>query len=347
MQAFIAIFLIALAATAVGTPQVRRLALSLGFVDQPEARKLHEEAMPLLGGVAIIGGALFGVLVVTFLVYGRIPPSIAGVLLAAGVVAVVGLIDDRLGLPAWVKLAGQLAGFVILASFGIRVQLPLPEVLNYVVTFLWLAGISNAVNFLDNMDGLSAGVSAVAAAFILLLAVVGDQVLVAALAAAVLGASLGFLRYNFPPAQIFMGDAGSLFLGFLLAVLALQLRFPANSNFVTWMVPVLVLGLPIFDMTLVVISRLRRGLSPNTPGRDHVSHRLVDSGFTGRETVLILYLVSGTLGLAGIFITQATIAEGYFMGTAVALAALWAIWRFEQQSAAFHLMHASKDRDAS
>jgi UDP-GlcNAc:undecaprenyl-phosphate GlcNAc-1-phosphate transferase len=268
-------------------------------------------------------------------------------LLAAGVVAVVGLIDDRLGLPAWAKLAGQLAGFVILASFGIRVQLPLPEALNYLITFLWLAGISNAVNFLDNMDGLSAGVSAVAAAFILLLAVVGDQVLVAALAAAVLGASLGFLRYNFPPAQIFMGDAGSLFLGFLLAVLALQLRFPANSNFVTWMVPVFVLGLPVFDMTLVVISRLRRGVSPNTPGRDHVSHRLVDSGFTGRETVLILYLVSGALGLGGVFITQATIAEGYFMGTAVTLAALWAVWHFEQQSAVFHQLQRREDNDTS
>lgn len=347
MQAFIAIFLVALAATAVGTPPVRRLALSFGFVDQPEARKLHKEAMPLLGGVAIIGGALVGVLMVTFLVYDRIPRSIAGVLLAAAVVAVVGLIDDRVGLPAWTKLAGQLAGVAILAGFGIRVQLPLPEILNYVITFLWLAGISNAVNFLDNMDGLSAGVSAVGAAFILLLAVVGDQVLVAALAAALLGASLGFLRYNFPPAQIFMGDAGSLFLGFLLAVLALQLRFPANSNFVTWMVPVFVLGLPVFDMTLVVISRLRRGVSPNTPGRDHVSHRLVDNGFTERETVLLLYLVSGALGLGGVFITQATIAEGYFMGTAVALIALWFIWRFEQQSAALRHGHPSQDRNVS
>ena len=106
---------------------------------------------------------------------------------------------------------------------------------------------------------------------------------------------LGFLRYNFPPARIFMGDVGSLFLGFLLAVMGIQLRFPENSNFVTWMVPVFLLGLPIFDMTLVVVSRLRRGLSPNTAGRDHTSHRLVRLGFSSREAVLILYLFSGCL----------------------------------------------------
>jgi hypothetical protein len=145
--------------------------------------------------------------------------------------------------------------------------------------------------------GLSAGIAAVTTSFILLLALTNGQFLVSALAAALLGACLGFLRYNFPPARIFMGDVGSLFLGFLLAVMGIQLRFPENSNFVTWMVPVFLLGLPIFDMTLVVVSRLRRGLSPNTAGRDHTSHRLVRLGFSSREAVLILYLFSGILGM--------------------------------------------------
>jgi UDP-GlcNAc:undecaprenyl-phosphate/decaprenyl-phosphate GlcNAc-1-phosphate transferase len=251
------------------------------------------------------------------------------VLLASTVVALTGLVDDRLGLPAWLKLLGQFAGFIILAYFGIRVQLPIPDLLNHAITFLWLAGISNAINFLDNMDGLSAGVSAVAAAFILLLAVLQEQVLVSTLSAAVLGACLGFLRYNFKPAKIYMGDAGSLFLGFLLAVLGIQLRFPQNSNFVTWMVPVLVLGLPIFDMALVIISRIRRGISPNTPGKDHISHRIVQMNYTQREAVLILYLMGGILGMIAIFVTQATLSESLIIGGLVALAALYAIWWFE------------------
>ena len=244
--------------------------------------------------------------------------------------AAVGLIDDRLGLPAWVKLGGQLCGSIILVYFGIHVQLQLPSAANYAITILWLVGISNAINFLDNMDGLSAGVSAVAASFILLLATVEGQFLVAALAAALLGATTGFLRYNFYPAEIYMGDAGSLFLGFMLAVLAMQLRFPQNSSFVTWMVPFFILGVPIFDMVLVVFSRLRRGVSPNTPGQDHVSHRLAGRGFSQREAVLILYLFAGICGMVAVFITQATMEEGYFIGLAAAVLAATAIWRLDR-----------------
>ena len=222
MRAFIAIFLVALAATAVGTPQIRRLAVNLGFVDEPQGRKTQAQPIPLLGGLAIIAGMLLAVMVAFYFSYGRIPRPVSGVLLASGIVAAVGLIDDRLGLPAWVKLGGQLCGSIILIYFGIHVQLQLPSAANYAITILWLVGISNAINFLDNMDGLSAGVSAVAASFILLLATVEGQFLVAALAAALLGANTGFLRYNFYTAEIYMWDAGSLFLGFMLAVLAMQ-----------------------------------------------------------------------------------------------------------------------------
>ncbi len=331
MRAFIAIFLVALAATAVSTPQLRRLAYYLGYVDSPDRRKFQENPIPLLGGLAIIVGVLLAVSLAFFITLGRIPQSVAGVLLASDIVAVVGLIDDRRQLPAWAKIGGQLCGFFVLVQFGIRVQLPVPEILNYMITFLWLAGISNAINFMDNMDGLSAGVCAVAAAFILLLATVNDQFLVAALSAAILGACLGFLRFNFYPAEIFMGDAGSLFLGFLLAVLAMQLRFPENSNFVTWMVPVFILGLPIFDLVLVIFSRLRRNLSPGTPGRDHLSHRMVDQGLTQREAVLTLYLVTGVFGLVAVFVTQATVYEGYFMGLVTAILSIVAIWRLDRK----------------
>lgn len=329
MRALLAIFLFALMISAVSTRQFRKLAVQIGFVDPPSARKLHGQPIPLLGGVAIIIGILLAILLAVYIAYGTLPRTVAGVLSASGIVALVGFVDDRLGLPAWAKIGGQLLGFLVLAYFGIRVRLPIPEPLNFAITILWLVGISNAINFLDNMDGLSAGISAVAASFILLLGAIHDQFLVAALAAGILGATLGFLRYNFYPAQIYMGDTGSLFLGFLLAVLGIQLRFPDNSNFVTWMVPVLVLGVPIFDMILVVFSRIRRGLSPNTAGKDHLSHRVVRLGFSQREAVLILYLIGGALGMLALFVTEASIPEGYLIGGLVALMAVYWLWRLD------------------
>ncbi|MFZ0549085.1 MAG: MraY family glycosyltransferase [Candidatus Promineifilaceae bacterium] len=333
MQIVIFVFLTALALTAFSTPLVRRFSIWIGFVDAPAERKLHKEPMPLMGGVAIFGGAIIALLVLSSILPKSInisAPQIIGMLLASGIVALIGLIDDRRGLPARAKLAGQMLGFLILVFFGIQVRLPLPDWFNLIITFLWLAGISNAINFLDNMDGLSAGVSGVVASFILLLAIFNGQYLVASLSAAILGACLGFLRYNFHPAKIFMGDAGALFLGFLLAVLGLQLRFRDNINAVTWMVPVFILGLPIFDTSLVVVSRLRRRVNPfTTAGKDHVSHRLVELGFSQREAVLILYLITGAFGMIGLFVANADIGEAYFVGATVALLSLIAIWRLE------------------
>ena len=333
MRVFIFIFLIALAVTALSTPFIRRFAVWTGFIDTPAARKVHKEPTPLLGGLAIVGGALLAFLVL----WAALPksiraPEVIGVLVASMVVAFTGLIDDRRRLPAYLKLGGQVLGFLIVIYFDIQVRLPVPSWLNYLLTFFWLIGISNAVNFLDNMDGLSAGVSGVAAAFILLLGVTNDQYLVAALAAAILGACLGFLRFNFKPARIFMGDAGSLFLGFLLAVLCIQLRFPDNVNFVTWMVPVFIMGLPIFDTTLVIISRMRRRVNPlTTAGKDHLSHRIVRRGYSEIEAVLILYLFGGAFGMAGLFITEASIEEGYVLGGTAVILGLYAIFRLERR----------------
>jgi UDP-GlcNAc:undecaprenyl-phosphate GlcNAc-1-phosphate transferase len=154
---------------------------------------------------------------------------------------------------------------------------------------------------------------------------------VGALSIAVLGACLGFLFYNLNPAKIFMGDSGALFLGFTLAAIGIKLRFPDNVEFVTWMVPVLVMGLPIFDTTLVIISRLRRRLNPaTTPGKDHVSHRLAAAGMTNREAVLTLYVVSFLLGLLAIFVTEASVLEGYIVGGLVVLAGTYWLWRMER-----------------
>jgi UDP-GlcNAc:undecaprenyl-phosphate GlcNAc-1-phosphate transferase len=195
---------------------------------------------------------------------------------------------------------------------------------------MWVVGLTNSLNLLDNMDGLSSGVAAVCAAFFVVMAALSRQTYVGALSAALLGASIGFLAYNFNPASIFMGDAGSMFLGFMLAAIGIKLRFPDNVPFVTWMVPIIVMGMPIFDTTLVFISRLRRGKNPlTTPGKDHVSHRLVKRGFTTREAVMTHYLISGAYGMVAILVTQASIIEGYLLGGATALVSLYGIWFFE------------------
>jgi UDP-GlcNAc:undecaprenyl-phosphate GlcNAc-1-phosphate transferase len=187
------------------------------------------------------------------------------------------------------------------------------------------------MNLLDNMDGLSGGIAAIAALFFLLFAAMSKQYLVGALAAALVGACAGFLFYNFNPATIFMGDTGSLFLGYVLAAVGIKLRFPDNSAFVTWMVPVLVLAVPIFDTTLVIISRLRRGLNPlTTPGKDHLSHRLTRLTGSPREAVLICYLLGGMAGVVATFVTQASVPEGYAVGVAVLAAGIYGLWRMER-----------------
>lgn len=325
MLAIVLIFLIALAVTSVSTPWVRRIAIALHFVDEPTQRKLHTTPMPLLGGLAILGGAL-----VVLAVYFRAEKQILGVLGAACVMAAVGLWDDRRPLHPWLKFAGQLIAIAITAYLGVRVRLPAPLLVNYALTVVWLGAVTNAINFLDNMDGLCAGVSAVAAAFITLLAALNGQFLIAPMAAAVLGACLGFLRYNFQPARIFMGDAGSLLLGFLLAVMTLQLRFPGRPNTVTWLAPLLILGIPLFDLGLVFISRLRRRVNPlTTAGKDHLSHRLVRAGFSQRETVLILYLLGGAFGMQAIFVTQTQPLEAYLVAGVTAVLLLYGVWLAE------------------
>jgi UDP-GlcNAc:undecaprenyl-phosphate GlcNAc-1-phosphate transferase len=180
------------------------------------------------------------------------------------------------------------------------------------------------------MDGLSGGIAMIAAVFFTLLAAMSRQYLVGALAAALAGACAGFLIYNWNPAHIFMGDAGSLFLGFLLAAVAIKLRFPSNTVTVTWLIPVMVLAVPIFDTTLVFISRLRRGKNPlTTPGKDHLSHRLARLTGSRREAVLLCYLLAGAIGLVSIFLTQASQREALVVAVFVAALAAYGIWWLE------------------
>jgi UDP-GlcNAc:undecaprenyl-phosphate GlcNAc-1-phosphate transferase len=321
------VFALAFGIAVVGTPAMRRAALRFDVVDRPSARKRHLEPVPLLGGLAIYGAVLGSIALYPDR---RALVQLAGIAIGASWMSFWGLLDDRLGLAASVKLLAQLAAAAILIASGIRIALPGPEWADLALTVLWVVGITNAFNLLDNMDGLSSGVGAVAAGWFLLLAAMNGQFLVGGLAAGVLGACLGFLRYNFNPARIFMGDSGSLFLGFVMAALAIKLRFPTNVNWVTWMVPVLVLGVPIFDTTLVFVSRLRRGRNPlTTPGTDHLSHRLARLGWTRREVVLALYLVGCVLGGLALFISLASPGEAYALLAIVAAIAVAAIVRLE------------------
>ncbi len=324
---YVLVAITALVLAAVATPMVRRVAWRYGFVDQPSVRKVHAAPMPRLGGVAIYLG-----FIVALLLLGtrfRIN-ELVGIMVGATLVSIIGGIDDRRPVNPLPKLAVQALAAGILIFSGVQVQMFHTQWINVLVTIVWVVGITNALNFLDNMDGLSAGVATVAAGFFLLLAALSGQYLVGALAAALLGACIGFLFYNFNPASIFMGDSGSLFIGFVLAAIGIKLRFPDNVNIVTWMAPALALGLPSMDTTLVVISRLRRGKNPlTTPGKDHVSHRLARLTGSKREAVLMCYLIGGVFGMVSIFITTATVLEGYLVGLAVAGIVAYALWWLE------------------
>lgn len=324
----ILIFASALILALGATPVIRRVASRLGIVDRPDARRVHLAPVPLLGGIAIYAG-----FIVALLLFGEgwVVSQAIGILVGATIVSFLGIWDDRWGVRPVLKLSGQAIAAGILIISGVQVSfLPHPA-LNIAITLLWIVGITNALNLLDNMDGLSGGVGAVAAGFFLLLAAWNGQYLVASLAAALLGVCIGFLVYNFNPATIFMGDAGSMFLGFILAVVGIKLRFPGRPNAITWMIPVVVLGLAIFDTTLVVFSRLRRGINPLTnPGKDHVSHRLVLLGLSQRQAVVLLYGVCGVLGLVGVVIMHSSLAQAYLAGAAVFLAGLVSLIALER-----------------
>lgn len=342
---YLLIFASALLLALGSTPVFRWLAPRLGFMDTPSSRKVHQSPVPRLGGMAIFAAFVVALVLFQDRFYLN---QLVSIFLGATMISFLGLWDDRKSLPAGVKLVGQMvaAGIVVLTDVSISL-FPFP-VMNYVATILWFVGITNAMNLLDNMDGLSAGVATTAAGFFFLLAAHSGQFLVGGLTAAMLGACIGFLFYNLNPARIFMGDSGSLFIGFMLAAIGLKLRFPLVPTTVSWLIPVLVLGLPIFDTALVFISRLRRRCNPlTTPGRDHLSHRLVERGMTQREAVLTLCLTSGLLGGVAMFVSSAGMLEGVITGSAVVLAGLYLFWKFEwkRRPAAESLTTIEKSED--
>ncbi len=315
------------------TPLARRLARRLNIMDQPSGRKIHTTATPYLGGLAIYAG-----MAVALLLFSPQAYLVETLAIGAGAswLALVGLLDDHHGLPAYQKFLAQFVAGIVLVLAGVSIRLTSQPLIDAGLTILFVAAITNAVNFLDNMDGLAAGLTGIAAGFFFLLAVGEGQGLVSSLAGAICGAAIGFLIFNFNPASIFMGDMGSLVLGFMLAVLAIKLRFNAPLSISTWSVPLLVLGLPIFDITLVVFTRLREGRSPTEAGKDHTSHRLVQMGLSRRNAVLVLYGVCIALGVMALIVNRvppdtALILVLATLGVALIAFIALEIFRYRQQ----------------
>lgn len=310
---YIAAFSVALVVALGVTPLARRVALRFGIVDHPNDRKIHSDPVPYLGGLAIVaafvaavtGGALLRQVSGGY-------EEMAAILLGGLVLAGIGLWDDLKVVPGWVKVPVEILLGVSLYFVGSRAQLFGFWPLDLLLTVAWVVGVTNAVNYMDNMDGLTAGLVAIASTVFAVLAAVSGQFLVASLSAALAGCALGFLWHNRPPAKIFMGDAGSLFMGFVLAALGLKLRFD-NIARVTFFVPVAVLAVPILDALMVSVSRVRRGLSPIHPGKDHTSHRLVRVGIPSRAAVGMIYFGAAASGWLGVVIAFARPGTAYML----------------------------------
>ena len=310
------------------TPLTRQIAMHLGVVDKPVlARKIHTDNKPMMGGLAI-----FVAFAVSLFLFS--PPQhireLAAIILGAGMVALVGLLDDRFDLSVGLRFAVMGAAALVLVLAGIQIRLFGSPFLDVPATIIWVIALTNALNFLDNMDGLSAGLSAIGAGFALLIALSQGQILVSLLAAALLGSAIGFLVYNFNPASTFMGDMGALSLGFILGVIAIKLEFAGQPTLVSWMVPVFALAVPIFDINLVVWTRLAEGRKPWLGDKDHTSHRLMALGFTQRQTLFILYGAAVLFGFIGLLISAApmmiALKIGIFMFGIVAVLYGLMIW---------------------
>jgi len=305
------------------TPRMREAAIRFGIVDRPDGRlKTQREPVPYLGGLAIYLAFLLA-LALTL----RFSEHVLGILLAGSIVVILGLIDDLGQLGPWIKLAGQLVAVGVLIKSGIYIQLTfLPPVVAVALSVLWLLAVTNAFNLIDVMDGLSAGNALVASLILLVVADIDGGVTAATLLAALAGACLGFVRYNFAPARIYMGDAGSMFLGMLLGALAMDNAY-TQRNVVGALAPALVLGLPLFDMLFVMYIRRRRGMPMMLGSPDHFALRLRRWRLSTRQTVVLSYVVTGALGAAALGITLLPLVGALSVLGAVVLLALGsALW---------------------
>lgn len=317
-------FVVSFAFSFATTPLVRRLAFRIGegAVDIPkDARRMHKKPTPRIGGIAII----FGFMVAT-LCFAEPSRQLAGTLAGAGIIAVMGFIDDCKNLDAKLKFVIQIiAALVVIFVGDIKIDVftnpnvlssnpywVLPSWLSVVLTVLWIVLITNAVNFIDGLDGLAAGVSAIMSVSLVFISIRVGEYPIAILGIALMGSCFGFLPFNFNPAKIFMGDTGSTFLGFMLATLSIQGVFKSYAV-ISFAVPLLILGLPLFDATFAMVRRILRGESPMKADRGHLHHRLVDMGFSQKQTVFILYAISGVLGITAVLLAESGVLRALLL----------------------------------
>lgn len=315
-------FIVSFAFTFATTPLVRRFAFKIGAIDIPkDNRRMHKKPTPRIGGLAII----FGFTVAT-LCFAQPSRQLYGTLAGAAIIAVMGVIDDCKNLPAKLKFVIQIiAALVVVFAGDIKIDVftnpnflsdnpywVLPEWLSVTLTVIWIVFITNAVNFIDGLDGLAAGVSAIMSISLVFISIRVDEYSIAILGIALMGSCFGFLPFNFNPAKIFMGDTGSTFLGFMLATLSIQGVFKSYAV-ISFAVPLLILGLPLFDALFAMIRRILRGQSPMTADRGHLHHRLVDMGFSQKQTVFILYAISGVLGITAVLLAESGVLRALLL----------------------------------
>ena len=315
-------FIVSFAFTFATTPLVRRFAFKIGAIDIPkENRRMHKKPTPRIGGLAII----FGFTVAT-LCFAQPSRQLYGTLAGAAIIAVMGVIDDCKNLPAKLKFVIQIiAALVVVFAGDIKIDVftnpnflsdnpywVLPEWLSVTLTVIWIVFITNAVNFIDGLDGLAAGVSAIMSISLVFISIRVGEYSIAILGIALMGSCFGFLPFNFNPAKIFMGDTGSTFLGFMLATLSIQGVFKSYAV-ISFAVPLLILGLPLFDALFAMIRRILRGQSPMTADRGHLHHRLVDMGFSQKQTVFILYAISGVLGITAVLLAESGVLRALLL----------------------------------
>lgn len=316
------------------TPVVKRFAYTIGAIDVPkDNRRMHKKPIPRLGGLAIFIGFLGAMLV-----FYRFDMQMLSILLGAMIIVVLGIFDDVLALgPKFKFLVQIIAAAIPVCVGGMKIEFftsfnPFTTnpyfslgVFAIPVTVIWIVGITNAVNLIDGLDGLAVGVSSIASLTMLAVGLLNYEIGVAVVMACLTGACLGFMPYNFNPAEIFMGDTGSTFLGYMLATMSISgfFKFYAVISFA---VPLLILGLPIFDTFTAITRRVLEGRSPMSPDRGHVHHRLVDMGFSVKQAVAILYAISGTLGLASVVLTTSGEAKAMLLLLAAILAIAVGAW---------------------
>lgn len=299
------------------TPLMRALALRWGVLDMPSARKVHDVATPLLGGAAV-----YCAFAATVLISFDFSLPLKGVAVGATLIVAVGILDDLTDLRASLKLLGHIGAALVAVAHGVVLNVtpywvPGFEWLNVPLTILWFVTVTNAIQFLDGMDGLASGLGVIAGIFFSLAALQTDQRYLMYLSAALVGACLGFLPYNFRPgrAQIFLGDSGATFIGFTLAGLAVMGEWAEGDPTIALLTPALILGVPLFDIAFVGVARIVTGKVHSLPewlaytGRDHLHHRFEQLGLTRRQSVLLIFFLASTLGLSAILLKDATPRE--------------------------------------